>query len=453
MDIIITLINFLIDKSTWFIAVSLGFVFFSVCMDLSKRKKKSSYKMAHKKQAHGILFGKAGRKIVYSPTNAEGHVIVYGGSGSGKTSAILIPTLRSWTGSSLSVDIAGDISANVNCTNKIVYEPSDPHSSPYHVFAPIDALENEDDQNEALEELAFLLLPEENVRDDAARFFQTEGRKIITAALIAYYHVGLDFIAICERVVRNSWQNLFTEIDQIGDPKAIQYINSFEGASEINTSGCKQAADSALKLFATNERVKKSIRRPAQNESFVSPQTIEGHNTFIVVPDSKLKLYAPLLRIIIAQCLTFFGERSNHAEETILFCLDEFASFGRMEITDALRKLRKKHVRIMILTQSMADIDLIYGREERAAMANNFQYKVILSASDTDTQDYLAKLIGQKIIQRNSRSRSARTVTHTKSDGKDWIIEPSHLAHLGNELILLHPDGFVKLKKNFYFKK
>ena len=48
----------------------------------------------------------------------------------------------------------------------------------------------------------------------------------------------------------------------------------------------------------------------------------------------------------------------------------------------------------------LADIDLIYGRAERMAMMNNFQFKVVLGVSDTDTQEYFAKLIGNKIIQR-----------------------------------------------------
>ena len=57
----------------------------------------------------------------------------------------------------------------------------------------------------------------------------------------------------------------------------------------------------------------------------------------------------------------------------ILFCLDEFASFGKLQITEALRKLRKRHIRIMVLTQSLADLDMIYGKDERKGMLGNFK--------------------------------------------------------------------------------
>ena len=159
-----------------------------------------------------------------------------------------------------------------------------------------------------------------------------------------------------------------------------------------------------------------------------------------------------MLHIITAQSLEFFSKRSNDSKTTILFCLDEFASLGKMEITDALRKLRKKHVRIMVLTQSMADIDLIYGKDERMAMMNNFRFKVILGADDTDTQEYYAKLIGYQETKTRSMSRSKNQVTRTESESKEWVIEPSELAHLGDELVLLHSDGHMKLKKNFYYK-
>ena len=171
-----------------------------------------------------------------------------------------------------------------------------------------------------------------------------------------------------------------------------------------------------------------------------------------MIDDSKLKLYAPLLHLITAQCLEFFSERSNESKTNILFCLDEFVSLGKLEITDALRKLRKKHVRIMILTQSMADIDLLYGKSERMAMMNNFSFKVILEASDTETQDYFAKLIGYKPTKKKSVSTNNVNTTKTLADDKEWIIEPAKLARLGDNLILLYREGYKMLKKNFYFK-
>lgn len=435
-------------------AVTFGLVVFVCITEFRKKleKRQTQLKKASKEKARGIIFGKQGFSLVYSPTQQEGHVAVFGGSGLGKTSALLIPTLRSWNGTSFTIDISGDICKNVNMQRKMIYEPANPNSVPYNIFGTIDQMEDEDDRNEALEEIAFLLMPDDERMSDTSKFFQVEGRKILTAALIAFYHVGMDFIPICEKVVRSGWKELFQAIDGTGYEKAIQYINSFEGTSEQNTAGCKQSCDIVLKLFATNEKVKKTIRRPHAGEKDFLPARIENHNVFVVVEDSKLKIYAPLLHIITAQSLEYFSQRSSEKKQTILFCLDEFASFGKMEITDALRKLRKKRIRIMMLTQSMADIDLIYGRDERMAMMNNYRFKVVLGASDTDTQEYFAKLIGYQDTKKYSKSRNASQTTQTESEVKEWAIEPAELDRLKKDLVLLHPDGYMRLKKNYYYK-
>lgn len=418
-----------------------------------KKSKMTHLKKLSPQKAEGVVFGKLWNKLVCSPTKNEGHIIAFGGSGLGKTSAILIPTLRAWRGTFLAIDIAGDIAKNVDCPNKLVYEPANPQSNPYNIFSTIDDLDDIDDQNEALEQLALLLMPTKTKSNsDATEFFTEEGQKILTASLIAFYHQGEDFVEICETINQNSWQDLFNLIDATENKKAIEYINSFAGANEKNTAGCKQTVDKVLKLFATNEKVKKTLRRPDNGVAF-APKVLESKKVFVIIDDSKLKLYSPLLRIITAQCMEFFSTRENYKDPMILFALDEFASYGKMDIIEALRKLRKKNVRIFPLTQSLADLDLIYGRDERMAMMNNFSLKVVLGAADSDTQEYFSRLIGNKEVTKTSISKNANYVTTSESQQKERIVDPEKLGRLGNKIVLLHPDGHIVLKKNFYYKK
>lgn len=420
-------------------------------------KENASIKIGKRETASGIIFGfkEGSNRVVYSPCSEEGHIAVFGGTGLGKTSALLIPTLKKWSGTSFTIDISGDICKNVEIPNKLTYEPDNPDTMPFDIFGAIDQITGEDNKNEALENLAFLMMPDDENMTETAKFFNREGRKILTAALIAFYHAGLDFIEIAEKVVSSGWKDLFNDIDETKYSKAIQYINSFQGTSEQNTAGCKQTCDGVLKLFATNERIKKTIRRPRGDEVCFMPKILERYSVFIIIEDAKLDLYAPLLYLITAQSLEYFSTRSNHATNMILFCLDEFASFGRMEITAALRKLRKKHIRIMMLTQSIPDIDLIYGRAERSAMMNNYRFKVLLCADDPDTQEYFAKMIGFKETTKNSVSTSATNKTYTESEGKEWVIEPADLAKLDakdKSLILLYNGEHMRLRKNYYFK-
>jgi type IV secretory pathway TraG/TraD family ATPase VirD4 len=151
--------------------------------------------------------------------------------------------------------------------------------------------------------------------------------------------------------------------------------------------------------------------------------------------------------------MEFFSNRSNDADTSILLCLDEFASFGKLQITPALRKLRKKKVRILVLTQSIADIDLIYGKDERMSMMNNFAYKVVLGATDTETQDYFSKLIGEEEVKKVTISKGSANNSTSKTTELRRCVRPEELAHLGKYLILLSPKGWQRLKKKFYFQK
>lgn len=406
----------------------------------------------------GIIFGRNRKNddLVFSPAENEGHVFVVGGSGSGKTSALLIPSVRSWLGGAFVIDISGDISANIHCSNKLTYCPGTADSQPYNIFGPIDSLPDKDAKNEALKELAFLLIPLNERLDSAALFFTNGGRKILTASLVAFYYEGLDFIEICKKIVFLPIEGLFSEIAKTGNEIANGIISSFHGMNEQNVAGCKDSCDSAINFFATSENVAASIRRPRPLEDVFTPAMVETHKVFLIIPDVKLTLYSPLLRIIVAQCLAYFSARPSTAKDNILFCLDEFASLGRIDIVPALQKLRKKHVRIMVLTQSIADIDAVHGHDAHRSMMSNFTFRIILSAFDSDDQKYFGDMIGkadQKQVSTSFSGNSFLESSHTVRYEKEYIIDPAELGRLGKNLILLYPGGHVKLEKNFYFKK
>ena len=424
----------------------------------NKKKKITSLKKDIPEKAEGILFGKKGKKIYFSPTNDEGHVGVFSASGTGKTAAIGIPTLRAWKGSAFVIDISGDICKNCpNMPNKLIYNPEDKSTIPYDIFASIDSLPTED-QDEALEQLAFLLMPVK-AQNDAAKFFETHGRKILTASLIAFYHSGFDFINICEKIVGSGWQELFSSIDACDNKIASMQIASFRGTSEKNTTGCKQECDDAIKLFATNIKIRRSIRRPKEDERSISPAMIESNNIFIIVDDPKLELYAPLLNIITSQFMQYISNRVvTDSSKKILLFLDEFASL-KIDVTltlEALRKYRKRKCRVMLLTQNLADLDILYGHDTTRAIVSNFKYKVLLGGlGEPDSQKYFAELIGYKEKLKRSKARNAKTVTTTTSDSREYIIEPADLDRQGKDTVLIvvaDGDGYIKLKKNYYFK-
>lgn len=425
----------------------------------NNQKKLVNLKWGKRGKVHGVIFGRKGNKVLYSETRQEQHAFVCAGTGKGKTSSLLIPTLRSWTGSSLTIDISGDISKNCpNMENKLVFEPEDSQTIPYNVFSMIDKMDDIDKKNEALCQLAILLMPETPNMNDNAKFFLMNGRKILMASLIAFFHQGSDFCEICRKIVGNSWQNLFNEIDEIGNEEAVLYINGFVGANEANTSGCYQQVCEAISLFATNKNVINSVHRPCKGEIALQPSCIEESNIFVIVQDEKLELYSPLMNIIVSQFMQYISSRvvEKGKSKTILLAMDEYASLhiDSGMILEATRKYRKRLCRLMILTQNLADLVILYGQEVTRGLIGNFDYKVLLGGiGDLESLETFAKLIGYKETTKRSVSKSSTGTSRTESEDREFIIEPSELDRLGDKAVLISPEGHFILDKNFYYNK
>jgi len=411
---------------------------------------KSTLKLRSKKKAEGIVFGKKGWfQLACSPSSAEGHLAVFGGSGSGKTSALLIPTLRAWQGSAFVVDISGDISANVQKSTKVIFDPENANTTPYDVFYAVDNAPDLDERNNRLKQITFALLPEVLQDNGTSKYYRESAREMLQAGFIAYYDKGLDFVDICKQMTSCSPSLLIDDIRASGNDVAVKLISSLIGIPEGTLSGIKQEADKAISLFATNKKLEKALRRAKKS---ISPALLEKRSVYIRVADEKLEIFAPLMRLIMTQTFSHLSARPNNANLPILLCLDEFASFGQLEILPALRKLRKKKVRVMLLTQSLADLDLIYGISDRRAMLDNLLYKVVLSASEPETQTYFSKLAGEKTVTRSSVTRGQNGISESKVDIREHAIYPEEFGRLGDNLILFHPAGVERLRKNFYYK-
>lgn len=58
--------------------------------------------------------GQQGIAYIGKPQERDGHVLVVGGAGSGKSSCIAIPTLATWSGTIFAIDIKGELSEHWN---------------------------------------------------------------------------------------------------------------------------------------------------------------------------------------------------------------------------------------------------------------------------------------------------------------------------------------------------
>lgn len=106
----------------------------------------------------GVYFGQKDGHDIGKKMSLDGHVIVFGGSGSGKSSCIAIPTLNRWDGAVFAIDIkdGGELekkSQNLSPTH--TFRPGDPNSLGYNPFWFVDKEKPEN----SLREIAYTLIP------------------------------------------------------------------------------------------------------------------------------------------------------------------------------------------------------------------------------------------------------------------------------------------------------
>lgn len=120
----------------------------------------------------------------------------------------------------------------------------------------------------------------------------------------------------------------------------------------------------------------------------------------------------------------------------------------------ALHRFRKRKCRLLILTQNLADFDILYGENVTRAILSNLRFKLLLGGlGELKSMEEFSKLIGYKNTKKHSVSRSASGTSRTESDDKEFIIEPAELDRMGDKAILIAPEGYFILDKNFYYKK
>ena len=197
------------------------------------------------------------------------------------------------------------------------------------------------------------------------------------------------------------------------------------------------------------------------HEKVITPADLEGgQDIYIHIPEHLLTQWKSLFSLIINQFLTFFEKRHETTAKPILFLLDEFPRLGKIPaIIDGLATLRSKKISICLIIQSLAQLDMIYGRDARKVIADTCAYKAILSANDQETQEYFSKLVGtydKETISRGTQfeaytglNKGTSTNTH---EHEKRIIKPEQFATL-QDIVLLTPSGFSKVDKAPYYQE
>ena len=399
-----------------------------------------------------FFFGKSGQHYVGRRENGEGHIVCFGGSGLGKSSCIAIPSLYTWDGALLAIDVKGELSENAPYRhNNYVLDPFDPSSDGYDPFEVLDNYAD-DDIVHGIQDIVYAILPGNPKSDINNDYWTNNARSYLSGMYLWAYRRNMSFTEINEKICSMTARELLKEVAIAHDlPVVMRFLGGYVDMNDKTLDCIVSTAKTAVELYAVDG----SIQNVMNRKKTIHPgMLLDGGRIFIKIPEQMIDPWRTFLNMIVNQFLRECAKFPDKGGQRILFLIDEFARLGRIRsIEDSMTTLRSKGVTICLLTQSISQIDAIYGLEHRRIIMDNAAYTLVLSARDPASAEEISKMIGKDWFTKTSVS-TKRMAENNYTYNKQllYIVPPEKLSNLGNEMIVISKDGFCRVEKVNIFK-
>lgn len=422
----------------------------------------------------GIVVGKhRGRVLRY---DKAAHVLVAGATRSGKGVGHVIPTLLSWTGSALVLDVKRElwqITAGYrrSFSHCFFFDPTSLHSARFNPLLEVRKGQNEIRDVQIIVEI--LSNPEGDREEDAV--WTQSASMLLTAVILHVLYIEPDdkknLATVRARILDidrtlQDMQELPHRINpETSEPEVHPEIARV--AREIQTqapkfaAGVRATAAGWLEIFADDIL----CRNTAVSDFAISDLVCSACPTtlYLQPPPSDIPRLRPLLRLIIRQiCQALLEElhtdnRGRPKRHELLLQLDEFTALGRLSfLSNALRQTAGYHIRAQIVVQSLQDIAEVYGPQ--STLLDNMHIIAAFNSSDPTSLRKLSELTGTTTEYRASYSRKRRW-TEFGSGGISQaehirpLLQPGEIRELpANEQLLFvtgHPP--MRIERIQYF--
>lgn len=424
-------------------------------------KEKAMYPAVDKKLLHnnptGIVLGKDkfSKKYVCKELEEDGHVFLIGGSGSGKSSCFVIPTLLVNPKTRIfAIDIKGELSfktAKYGDEQVLIFNPSNRSQYGYDPFYALGKDSTTQQILETMQTITYSLIALPAGLKDP--FWKVSARNLLIGLLVYYYKQGIhNLVGIIDEILGKSVRDSIEQIMNTTKPESVEYryIVQFEAMEDETLGGIIAEMNNHLVIFSNDQDIRYAFQN---NGCKLNPLKLEeGYSIYILIKEEKLSAYYDVLQLIINQTLSQLEKRAEEAEP-IIFIVDELPrllSTGKIDrLLDGARTLRSRKVCLYLITQSTEALMSAFSENEVADLISNCPYIIVLSAASSKTQKSVCAWCGKYRQKKQSWSGTGKDRKTTVSYEEKDIVEPSDLMTLKNtgDAIVITPYGYNRLKK------
>ena len=415
----------------------------------------------------GPIFAKLGSPRSNAPfvTSADiPHAFVAAPTGSGKGVGVVIPTLLTYGGSVICLDVKGE---NFTATSRaraaigdrvFKFAPYDDEGRThrFNPLAEVAALPPERRYTEAQRIAESLIaMGGENVQG-----FLVSAKQIFAAGILAAVERGTPTIGAVHDLLsgEGEFADMFGELAEktnVAEAKSI--FRRMAGTADRTLSAYMSVLfDGGLGAWRDTY-----VRSATDASDFDLTEFRRTPTTlYIVVGPNDLKVLAPVVRLLFQQTVATLQRAEPGPDEPypVLLLLDEFPSLGRMQtLSDAITTVRSYGGRMLIIAQSLANLKLAYGADGAQNFLANCRLQLFMAPADADTPEYVSRSIGDFTRKSRSKSWTMGQLTGASVQEREEgarLLRPEAMRALGDEdcVLLVQDCPPVRARKVFYYR-
>jgi type IV secretion system protein VirD4 len=375
------------------------------------------------RQVNGPIFGKTtgprgfGR---YLTNGDQPHSLVVAPTRAGKGVGIVIPTLLTFNGSILALDVKGELfeltSRSRLARGDRVYKfaPFD-ETGRTHSYNPVLDIVNmpPDRRFSETRRLAYNLIA---AKGKGSEGFIDGARDLFVAGILACIERGTPTIGAVYDLFAQPGEKykLFAQLaEETKSAEAQRIFDNMAGNdTKILTSYTSVLGDGGLNLWAD------PMIKAATTTSDFSIYDLRRDPTsiFLCVSPNDLEVIAPLVRLFFQQVVSILQRSMPGKDEIfeVLFLLDEFKHLGKLEsIETAVTTIAGYKGRFMFIIQSLAALTGAYEESGKENFLSNTGLQVFMATADDETPTYISKSIGDYTYRERSTSYSQSNIFDT----------------------------------------
>lgn len=406
------------------------------------------------------------------------HVMAFAPTRSGKGVGLVVPTLLSWTGSTVVHDIKGEnwqLTAGWRSrfSHALLFNPTDVHSARYNPLIEVRRGENEvrDVQN-----IADILVDPEGALERRNHWEKTSHSLLVGAILHILYaeeektlarvatflsDPQRPFVATLKRMMETN--HVGTKDAPKVHPVVASAAREVLNKSENERSGVLSTAMSFLGLYRDPTVAEVTSRCDWRIADLVEAE--HPVSLYLVIPPSDISRTKPLVRLVLNQIgrrLTekLDADRTEGRKHKLLMMLDEFPALGRLDFFEtSLAFMAGYGVRAFLIAQSLNQIEKAYG--EHNSILDNCHVRVAFATNDERTARRISDALGVATEQRAMRNyaghRLAPWLAHVMVSRQETarpLLTQGEVMQLppADELVLISGMAPIRAKKLRYYE-